>query len=158
MILIGKGKQAGELRERIRRADLDQVVQIHSWVSQDELVYWYSAADALLLPSHSEAFSRTILEAMICGTPVIGSRITGTEDHVRDGINGFLFPAADIQALAAILSEVIEDPDILRHMRPTTLTYAQTHLTLPVIVKRIVDEVYMPTYLDRHLNDYQLTI
>lgn len=157
IILIGKGPQASELKERISKEGLDQMVRMYSWVPQDELKYWYSAADALILPSHSEAFSRTILEALICGTPVIGTRITGTEDHIRDGVNGFLFPAGDVQALVDILVKVIQSPDILHRMRSSTLRYAQAHLTWPVIVRRIVDEVYIPTYIDHHPQAYHPT-
>jgi glycosyltransferase involved in cell wall biosynthesis len=144
IVLVGKGPQADEMQRRIDAENLNQVVQIRPWIAQDELSTWYSAADALLLPSHSEAFSRTILEAMICGTLVIGSRITGTEDHIRDGVNGLLFPPGDTQALADILADVVRCPDRLRDMRMASLAYAQEHLTLDHIMRRIIREVYMP--------------
>ncbi len=142
--LVGNGPQERELAERIQCEGLDHVVQLHSWVPQAELIDWYSAADALLLPSHSEALSRTIPQAMICGTPVIGSRITGTEDHVRDGSTGRLFPAGDVQALSDVLSEVVRCPDRLRQMRRDTMLYAQTHLTWPAIMPTIINDVYRP--------------
>lgn len=144
VVLIGKGPQEQEIRQRISQEQLEPFVCIQPWVAPDELPLWYSAADALLLPSHSEAFSRTILEAMICGTPVIGSRITGTEDHVHDGQNGFLFPAKDAQALSKIIERCIKDYGLLRSVRKTTLRYAEENLAWYRIVGRIIKEVYQP--------------
>jgi D-inositol-3-phosphate glycosyltransferase len=117
---------------------------MRAWVAQETLSTWYSAADALLLPSHSEGFSRTIPEAMCCGTPVIGSKITGTTDHICDYENGLLFPVRNTQALARILDFVVAQPDVLRHMRSKTLAYARQHLTWKKIVERVVEEVYKP--------------
>lgn len=144
VILIGKGPQERELRQTITTLGLESIVEMRSWVAQDELSTWYSASDALLLPSHSEGFSRTIPEAMCCGTPVIGSEITGTEDHIQDGKNGLLFPVRNQQVLAQTLEHVIAEPATLLSMRPFTLEYAQNHLTWNRIVQRVVDKVYKP--------------
>jgi D-inositol-3-phosphate glycosyltransferase len=142
--LVGRGPQGDELRQQIVAADLDQIVHIRDWVAQEELSTWYSAADALVLPSHSEGFSRTIPEAMSCGTPIIGSRITGTEDHVQDFVNGFLFPAQDSKALSRILQELITHPDEVRGMRMRVNQYVQVHLSWSFVLRRILNEAYMP--------------
>jgi glycosyltransferase involved in cell wall biosynthesis len=144
VMLIGKGPQFGQIQEVITREELDSVVQIQPWVHQDELSMWYSAADALLLPSHTEAFARVVLESLSCGTAVIGSKITGTEDHIHDGINGFLFPAGDSQSLANILTRIIVNPSIVRSMRQSNVNYVEKHLTWQRIIERIVSEVYTP--------------
>jgi glycosyltransferase involved in cell wall biosynthesis len=144
VMLVGKGPQLREIQQRIEQHDLRQIVQLKPWVAQEELSTWYSAADALLVPSHTEGFARIIPEAMICGTPIIGSKITGTEDHVKEGVNGFLFPAGDSKALAAILAKAIQSAQVLRDMRPAVMDYAQTHLAWEAIVARILDEVYLP--------------
>ncbi|NJN65395.1 MAG: glycosyltransferase family 4 protein [Chloroflexaceae bacterium] len=144
VLLVGKGDQQPELVQTIRTYGLDSIVTMRPWVPKDELRTWYSAADALVLPSHTEGFSRTIPEAMCCGTPVIGSKITGTEDHVQDYVNGLLFPARDRVALAGVLEQVVAQPGILRQIRPQTLAYAREHLTWPRVVERIITEVYHP--------------
>ena len=144
VMLIGKGPQHDEVQDLIRHEELGGVVQVRSWVRQEDLAAYYSAADALLLPSHSEAFARVIPEALSCGVPVIGSKITGTEDHIRDGMTGFLFPVGDVQALGDILLRVVHNPDIVRCMRQASLEYVQKHLTWQRVVQRIVNEVYTP--------------
>lgn len=140
VILIGQGPQEQEIRHRISTEGLDRIVQIRSWASQDQLSMWYSAADALLLPSHTEALSRVILEAMACGTPVIGSRITGTGDIVDE--IGYLFPPGDIQALADILGDLIRYPEKQKDLHSSALRYISEHLTWNIIMKRVVNEVY----------------
>ena len=142
--LIGKGRLEQELGERIEQEGLGAIVALRPWVAQEELKVWYSAASALLLPSHSEGFSRTIPEAMICGTPVIGTRITGTEDHIEHGVNGCLVHPKDAKAIAEVISNVVLKPEAAKSMGHAALSYAQQHLTWPAIVERIVKEVYIP--------------
>src|SRR5690606_19576207 len=55
----------------------------------------YSAADVFVIPSLAEAFGQTALEAMACGTPVIGFETGGIPDMVRPGDTGLLVPVGD---------------------------------------------------------------
>lgn len=61
---------------------------------QDMLQYYYSAAEALIMPSDYESFGMVALEAMACGTPVIASEVGGLAFLVEDGVTGFHVPAA----------------------------------------------------------------
>jgi len=53
---------------------------------------YYAAADLFLFPSRYEAFSLVTLEAAAAGLPIVAHRINGTEELVRDGVNGWLVP------------------------------------------------------------------
>ncbi len=63
----------------------------------------YSAADVFVIPSLAEAFGQTALEAMACGTPVIGFETGGIPDMVRPGDTGLLVPVGDVGALASAI-------------------------------------------------------
>src|ERR671911_1444915 len=76
----------------------------------DELHLWYAAADVAVTTPWYEPFGLTPLEAMACGTPVIGSRVGGIAFTVADGETGFLVPPRDPDALAARLEEILRDP------------------------------------------------
>jgi glycosyltransferase involved in cell wall biosynthesis len=76
----------------------------------DELHLWYAAADVAVTTPWYEPFGLTPLEAMACGTPVIGSRVGGIAFTVADGETGFLVPPRDPEALCARLEEVLRDP------------------------------------------------
>jgi glycosyltransferase involved in cell wall biosynthesis len=142
-ILIGRGPMRGAMEARIHAQKLEKIITLRDWVDQHLLATWYSAADAFMLPSHSEAFSRTIPEAMSCGTPVIGSAITGTEDHVKDGQNGFLFPPKSPESLAEILQQQISNRSSLNCIGMHALQYARDNLRWPHIMSRIIQEVYI---------------
>ena len=70
----------------------------------------YSAADVYVLPSLSEGLGQVGLEALACGTPVVGSRVGGVPDYVVDGQTGWLFEAGNAGELAARLDWLIEHP------------------------------------------------
>jgi glycosyltransferase involved in cell wall biosynthesis len=76
----------------------------------------YSAADIVVVPSREEAFGQTTLEALACGTPVVGSDTGGIPDLVIPGHTGALFPVGDSVALAARLEELLARPAALERM------------------------------------------
>lgn len=78
--------------------------------SQEELPYYYSAADVVVMPSLYESFGMVALEAMACGTPVVASDVGGLSFVVRNGETGFLVPDRDPKALAECLNNLLRDP------------------------------------------------
>ncbi|HLJ09614.1 MAG TPA: glycosyltransferase family 1 protein [Planctomycetaceae bacterium] len=80
------------------------------------LRYYYSAADAFVTTPWYEPFGITPLEAMACGTPVIGSNVGGIKYTVRDGETGFLVPPRDPATLADRLALLLGDAGLLERM------------------------------------------
>ncbi|MBE9524344.1 MAG: glycosyltransferase [Chloroflexi bacterium] len=76
---------------------------------QDTLPYYYSAAEAVIMPSHYESFGMVALEAMSCGTPVVASLVGGLAFLVQDGVTGFHFPVGDAESLSGYLATLIDD-------------------------------------------------
>ena len=72
-----------------------------------ELAELMNLSDACLFPSLMEATSLACLEAMACGTPVIGTRCGGLAELIREGENGWLVPMRDERALAAALEHAL---------------------------------------------------
>jgi D-inositol-3-phosphate glycosyltransferase len=83
---------------------------------QETLPYYYSAAEAVVMPSHYESFGMVALEAMACGTPVVASEVGGLAFLVKDGETGFHFPAEDPKALSEKLIQLIEDRELRQKM------------------------------------------
>jgi glycosyltransferase involved in cell wall biosynthesis len=71
-------------------------------------------AAALVVPSIYEGMPLVVLEAMEAGVPVVASRVSGIPEVVEDGVTGWLVPPEDPRALAAALSEALEDQDEAR--------------------------------------------
>jgi D-inositol-3-phosphate glycosyltransferase len=80
---------------------------------QDTLVYYYSAAAMVVMPSHYESFGMVALEAMACGTPIVASDVGGLSFSIEDGYNGYLVPGRNPQALADKIIVLLKYP-ILR--------------------------------------------
>jgi glycosyltransferase involved in cell wall biosynthesis len=78
-----------------------------------ELVDYYNAADVFVSTPWYEPFGITPLEAMACGTPVIGSNVGGIKFSVADGETGYLVPPNDPAALAERIAGIYRDPTLL---------------------------------------------
>ena len=89
-------------------------LRFHGAVSLSETLAWYRAADLFVLPTHSDGFAITQLEAMSHGLPVITTPRCGSV--VEDGWNGCLFQQGDAVALADLLRRLSSDRDLLHAM------------------------------------------
>jgi glycosyltransferase involved in cell wall biosynthesis len=94
-----------------------------------QLRYIYSAADVFVTTPWYEPFGITPVEAMACGTPVIGADVGGIRYSVADGLTGFLVPPRDPAALAARLAQLRRDPDLARRMGEAGLARARAAFT-----------------------------
>ena len=70
----------------------------------------FRAADMYVQPSHYEAFSNAVIEAMATGLPLVASAVGGMLDCVVDNQNGLLCPPANPTALAAQILRIVDDP------------------------------------------------
>jgi N-acetyl-alpha-D-glucosaminyl L-malate synthase BshA len=68
---------------------------------------YLSVCDLLLLPSQTESFGVSALEAMACEVPVVASRVGGLPELVRDGETGYLCPVGDVEAMAAAALRIL---------------------------------------------------
>jgi glycosyltransferase involved in cell wall biosynthesis len=91
----------------------------HGSLPRSEVTRWYSQADVFILPTHSDGFALTQLEAMAQELPVITTSCCG--DVVDDSVNGWIIPPGDPEALASLLSKIAGDPSCLTPMRDAAL-------------------------------------
>jgi glycosyltransferase involved in cell wall biosynthesis len=100
----------------------------------------YSAADVMVVPSLQENLSNIIMEALACGTPVVGFGIGGNPDMIVHKINGYLARPFELQDL----SEGIDW--ILNHPEPTTLARKAREKIVREFDFRVVAKKYLNTY------------
>jgi len=98
----------------VRRAHLNGQVDVRGAISESEKRELLRRCLAVVMPSRYEGWGIVAIEAAACGKPVIGQRVTGLVDSVRDGETGILVPYEDVDALAAAINRIVED-DELRH-------------------------------------------
>jgi glycosyltransferase involved in cell wall biosynthesis len=92
-------------RELAARLGIADRVQFLGLRSADELAALYRAADLFVLASHGEALPAVITEAMMCGLPVVATRVGGVPDQV--GPHGYLVEPGDPAALAATIRQAL---------------------------------------------------
>lgn len=76
----------------------------------------YGRASVFVLPSLSDGFGYVAAEAMACGVPVILTSSTGAADLVQDGINGYIVPPGDADAIRDRLHHLAKNPALVRSM------------------------------------------
>ncbi|MFQ6109787.1 MAG: glycosyltransferase, partial [Candidatus Aminicenantales bacterium] len=110
LVVIGGGREHPDLvqnseviriRDMIEKRRLERKVIFLGSKKQSELKVYYSAAEALVVPSLYESFGLVIIEALACGTPVIVSRIGEMATIVKEGRNGWTFCPNNPSSLAS---------------------------------------------------------
>jgi colanic acid/amylovoran biosynthesis glycosyltransferase len=99
-----------ETRFHIRELGLERQVSLLSGLSREEVFEQMHSADLLLLPSLGEGLANVALEAMAHGCLVLSADVGGMPELIRDGWNGLLFPARDVDQLAGKVSRVWRMP------------------------------------------------
>jgi glycosyltransferase involved in cell wall biosynthesis len=112
--LVGKGDAVQDLHRQAVRLGVEAKVRFSGVLRDSDLVAAYQRASVLVLPSltESESFGMTLIEAMACGRPVIGSAVGGIPHVVTDGSDGLLVPPGDANALATACRRVLTDPTL----------------------------------------------
>jgi glycosyltransferase involved in cell wall biosynthesis len=92
----------------------------HVWrapVPQADLPACYRDADVFAIASLEDGFAMVVPQALACGLPVVCSENTGASDLIEDGVNGFVVPIRDPEAIAARLCQLRDDPARLAEMK-----------------------------------------
>jgi glycosyltransferase involved in cell wall biosynthesis len=111
LLFLGDGELRNSLEAEARSKGL-HAVRFLGFRNQSELPAFYDLCDVFVLPSTSEPWGLVVNEVMATGRPVVVSDQVGcARDLVTDGLNGFIFPAGDVDALAEALRRVLADPD-----------------------------------------------
>jgi glycosyltransferase involved in cell wall biosynthesis len=108
-------------------AALDAACSTHLWLESlphPEILAQMRQHDVFVFPSLFEGFGLVIGEAMSQGLPVITTPNTGGPDILRDGLDGFIVPIRDSDAIATRLQQLHEDRQLLQHMSLSALDRA----------------------------------
>jgi D-inositol-3-phosphate glycosyltransferase len=104
---------------------------------RDALKYYYSAADIFVTTPWYEPFGITPIEAMACGTPVVGSNVGGIKFTVRDNETGYLVPPNDPDALAERLAHLYQHPKLLTVLGNQAIRRANDLFTWPKVANAV---------------------
>jgi len=107
LLFVGAGPLGKTLEERAQ--PFGAAVRFLGFRNQSELPALYDLCDIFALPSRFEPWGLVVNEAMNAGRPVIVSdRVGAAPDLIVDGVNGFVYPSGDVNALASRLHQILE--------------------------------------------------
>lgn len=105
---------AGGVDDTVRRHPLTRPLTFLGRIPRLDVAREYEAADVFVLPSLAEGSAEVTYEALAAGIPVVTTAEAGSV--VRDGIEGFVVPSSDPEALAARVRQIVEDRDLRERM------------------------------------------
>ena len=114
-LIAGDGPQRNSLRSLA--SELGVASSLHMLGHRDDVPRLMSAADVLVHPSTSEAFGIVVIEAMMQGTPVVGSRAGAIPEIIDHGETGYLVEPADSEAISHAVHRFLQDSKKQTKMR-----------------------------------------
>ena len=121
LLIAGEGPLKDSLRRQVAQAGLAERVHFLGPIAHADLPRYYSAADVFVLASSREGMPNVLLEALACGTPVVGCDVGGVGEVLTEPVAGRVAAARDADALAQAVGEVLAVPPAREAVR----VYAQ---------------------------------
>ena len=146
LVLVGSGSGQylsceDELRTYVKENHLDQHVTFTGYVENVE--EYLRASNGFALPSRSEGLPLSLIEAMGCGLPCIGTRVGGIPDFVTDGENGLLVAAGDSEALRDAIWQLYSEEEMARELGSKARATVQQQFSM-----RAIAEAHVETFAD----------
>lgn len=104
MLVAGRGPLQAELESVVRRSGLQASISFLGFRS--DVTSLLAAADALVMASRYEGMPNAVMEALASGLPVVGTDVGGMPELVKEGVNGYLVPPAEPDALASAMTKL----------------------------------------------------
>ena len=114
LVFIGRPKPGGATAKLIETQQLQDHIEVHTGISNDELVALYAASSIAVVPSEYEGFGLPAVEAMACGVPVVSSDGGALPEVVGDA--GVVVPSKNSAALGKALLDLLKDPQRQRQL------------------------------------------
>ncbi|HEX8523535.1 MAG TPA: glycosyltransferase family 4 protein [Tepidisphaeraceae bacterium] len=109
LLMLGEGELRQELMARVPEHLKDRIIWTGFLDDQAVISALYRLSDALVLPSDFEPWGLVINEAAAAGIAIISSTVVGASNElVRDGVNGRIFPTGDLSALEEAMLDISE--------------------------------------------------
>jgi len=145
LLVVGSGPTLAELEARARALRLEAACRFQPAVQN--VAEWFRVIDIFVLPSLSEAFSNSLMEAMACGCCAVASDAGGNSELLRDGETGLLFPTGDSAALAARLDRLLSHREERRRLAAAGARFLRETFSRETAARRM-GEIYT-SFLER---------
>jgi glycosyltransferase involved in cell wall biosynthesis len=135
--VAGEGSLEQELHALVRELGLERNVELLGFRADVEALY--RAARIFVLPSAYEGLSVALLEAMASGTVPVVTDVGELRSFVRDGETGRLVPVGDVDALARVLGELLDDPPAARGLAAAAVREVRARASVEAVARTYAD-------------------
>ena len=135
--LVGNGPDYDSLRAHADRLTHPESIVFEGAVNQDRIRSVYAMADAFCLPSFAEGLPVVLMEAMSMQIPCVTTNIAGIPELIRNGIDGLLVPASDLDALVDALVTLMDDEELRNRIAKSGRTRILEHYQLARNVQKL---------------------
>ena len=108
LVIVGSGPEESELKALAKELGIGE--SCHFEPATSDVAGWLNQIDIFVLPSRTEAFSNSLMEAMACSCCVIATRVGGNPELIDHDENGLLFEVENVDELANHLDATLADP------------------------------------------------
>lgn len=152
LTMLGNGTLNATIRQIFLVGGVFDRVHFPGQVSYASLPSYHQNADLYICASHSDGTSISLLEAFACGTPALVSDIPGNREWVTPGVNGWLFPDGDADALATAIHEAICQRQMLPEMGRKARLLAESRADWDQNFPRLLDAYQLATQVCKRSN------
>ena len=128
-----------EVRNLIAETNTADALQMTGWIKGEAKVRAFREADVLLLPSYNEGLPVAILEALSYGLAVLSTPVGGIAEAVHEGHNGFLVEPGNIEGLAAAITTLATNPQMLAQFKQKSRELCADHFAHTQIFAQMED-------------------
>ncbi len=132
LIMVGDGPDRTEAEEEVRALNVHHDVRFLGRI--ENVAPLLAAADLFLLPSESESFGLSALEALASGVPVVATNVGGLPEVVQHGITGHLAPLGAVDEMGDAAIAILRDPGRLQMMRDAAAADARARFSLDAVL------------------------
>ncbi|MCC7478907.1 N-acetyl-alpha-D-glucosaminyl L-malate synthase BshA [bacterium] len=136
LLMVGDGPDLGTALQRARQLGIADKVSFLG--NREDVANLLASSDIVLVPSSSESFGLSALEAMACGCAVVSSNIGGLPEVFEDGVQGFQCELGDTEAMAARVSELLADPQRLAAMQQAARQLAVEKFDISAVIPEYI--------------------
>jgi D-inositol-3-phosphate glycosyltransferase len=153
MIIGGDGNSQHEierLKELSRSLHIQDSVTFLGLIKHEQMPYFYSTAEACIIPSYYESFGLVALESLACGTPVVATNVGDFKNVIRQGETGYVVanntPQHLADKIALLLSRPNPDTESTLSIRASVSRFSWSNITEAIIreCRRVLANYFVP--------------
>jgi glycosyltransferase involved in cell wall biosynthesis len=132
-VILGEGELRETLEHQVRHLHLERHVFLPGF--RADVLALLKGFDVFVMSSETEGLGTSILDAMACGKPVVGTRAGGIPEVVDDGVTGYVVPTHDAKSMAEAIVHLLRDPDLRARMGAAGLTRVRERFSLERMIE-----------------------